>query len=265
MGVIKGYKIMTADMRALINPDMQYELNKVYKYDGELKLCASGYHWSDSVFNAVTSFDVVYLCLFSCKCKCYAIEVDDAGQIIYGVGKNVSDNIRIVSEIPLDEVLRLYDEDIEIEEELSTKGMSKHEHTSNLIRFFTHLFFKYGYSDRYLYEEFVDLVESDFTKKMLTFLCDTSEKRKIFLEALYKFVSSKYFHVQHSLSTDSRVLDKTDYQLSKDELMTAVSRMYKAIGSLSESIGIPLCTRIGYGYRHLRFAWHLKEGDDKDE
>lgn len=150
MGVIKGYKIMTADMKALINPDMQYELNKVYKYDGELRLCASGYHWSDSVFNAVTSFDAVHLYLSGYKCKCYAIEVDDAGQTIYGVGKNVSDNIRIVSEIPLNEVLRLYDEDIEIEEELSAKGMSKHEYTSNLIRFLTHLFFGYGYSNKYL-------------------------------------------------------------------------------------------------------------------
>lgn len=145
MSVIKGYKIMTADMRALINPDMQYELNKVYKYDGELKLCASGYHWSDSVFNAVTSCNVMYLYLSACKYKCYAIEVDDAGQTIYGVGKNVSDNIRIVSEIPLDEVLRLYDEDIENEEELSTKGIGKHE--QNLIRFLTHLIFGYGYSE----------------------------------------------------------------------------------------------------------------------
>lgn len=251
--IFKGAKIMTADMRALINPDMQYELNKVYKYDEPLKLCASGYHWSDSVFNATTSFDVAYLCLYACKCKCYAIEVDDAGQTIYGVGKNVSDNIRIVSEIPLDEVISRYEKDFLI-------ARPKAGYTEALTRFMTNLFYRYGYSDRYLYEEFVDLVESDFTKEMLTEL-DTSEKRKIFLEALYKFVS-KYFYIRHSLSTNSRELDKTDYRLSKDEIMTNVYRMYKSIGSLSESVGIPLCTRTGY--KHLRFARHLKEGDDKD-
>lgn len=252
--IFKGAKIMTADMRALINPDMQYELNKVYKYDEPLKLCASGYHWSNSVYNAVTCFDIVGVCIYMDKCKCYMVEVSNTGQTIYGGGKNVSDNIRIVSEMPLDEVLSRY------EEEFSIVRPKKFGYTEAFTRFMTNLFFRYGYSDRYLYEEFVDLVESDFTKEILTEL-DASEKREMFLRLLYRFVS-KYFFVHNKESTNSSESDnKYDYRLSKDEIREVVYRMYESIGSLSDSIGIPLSPPIGY--KHLRFARHLK-GDDKD-
>lgn len=252
--IFKGAKIMTADMRALINPDMQYELNKVYKYDGELKLCASGYHWSNSVYNAVTCFDIMGVCLYVDKCKCYLVEVSDTGQTIYGAGKNVSDNIRIVSEIPLDEVLSRY------EEEFSIVRPKKFGYTEAITRFMTNLFFRYGYSDRYLYEEFVDLVKSDFTKEILTEL-DASEKREMFLRLLYQFVS-KYFYVHNKESTNSSESDnKCDYRLSKDEIREVVYRMYESIGSLSDSIGIPLSPPIGY--KQMRFARHLK-GDDID-
>ena len=264
MGVIKGYKILTADMKALINRYLQYEFYKVYKYDEELKLCASGYHWSNSVFDAASCFKLDQLCLFMDKHKCYEVEIDDTGGIIFGVGKNVSDNIRITAEIPLDEVLRLYDEDLEIEEELSTKGMSKREHNPNFNRFFAHLFFRYGYSDRCLHEEFIDLVESDFTKEILTKRIIDDGQREIFLEQLYQFISS-YFDIHNTLfrKGQSQYNFPSSFDIYyKDEIVTACSLMYKSLWSLYRFTRISIPRK---KYEHLRFARHLKEGDDKDE
>jgi len=52
---VKGYK---AYKKGMVCKDFQYEVGKVYKHEGPLSLCKSGFHFCENPFDVLNYYDL---------------------------------------------------------------------------------------------------------------------------------------------------------------------------------------------------------------
>lgn len=95
---MKGYKAFNKDWTCR---GFQYEVGKTFKYDGELKMCYSGFHFCTNLADCFTyySFD---------KEKTVIAEVEAIGQVIESESdsKCCTDEIKILKELSWSDVLK---------------------------------------------------------------------------------------------------------------------------------------------------------------
>ena len=99
---MKGYKAFNKDWTCR---GFQYEVGKTFKYDGELKMCRSGFHFCTNLADCFTyySFD---------KEKTVIAEVEAIGQVIESESESDSDSkcctdeIKILKELSWSDVLK---------------------------------------------------------------------------------------------------------------------------------------------------------------
>lgn len=100
---MKGYKVFKPDWTTMNN--FQWEVGKTYEHTGDLEICASGFHFCKNLVDCFQYYD------FDPENKVAEVEV--LGKIEVGfsarnvVHKCVTDKIKIVREIPWEEVLTL--------------------------------------------------------------------------------------------------------------------------------------------------------------
>ena len=92
--MIKGYKALSSDMKAVNGNGMTYELGKWYEVDGEIKPCENGFHFCKKLEDTHRYYNLF-------KSRLFEIEAD--GEImetaIYLPTKKVCSRIRLVREI----------------------------------------------------------------------------------------------------------------------------------------------------------------------
>jgi len=93
---MKAYKVFNSEWACR---DFQYEIGKTYKYEGEIKLCESGFHACMKLIDCFRYYD------FDPENK--VAEVEMGGEIIHGDDKSVCSEITIVKELSWGEVLDL--------------------------------------------------------------------------------------------------------------------------------------------------------------
>ena len=93
---MKGYKVFTPDWTCR---GFQYEVGKTYKHDGEMNICHSGFHFCSNPADCFNYYK------FDPDNK--VAEVEALGRVESDGDKSVTDEIRIVREIPWCELLEL--------------------------------------------------------------------------------------------------------------------------------------------------------------
>ena len=93
---VKGYKAFNSDWTGR---DFQYKVGKTYKYDGEIELGATGFHFCQRIKDCFNYYD------FSDNTK--VAEVEAIGLVETWGGSSVTNEIKIVRELTWDEVLNL--------------------------------------------------------------------------------------------------------------------------------------------------------------
>ena len=93
---VKGYKVFNHDWSCR---GMQYEVGKSYEMDVEPIICDRGFHFCQKLENCFEYY------IFDPKSK--VAEVEAYGDVISKDGKSCTNKIKIVREIPWDEVLRI--------------------------------------------------------------------------------------------------------------------------------------------------------------
>ena len=96
MGV-KGYKAFWQDWTCR---GFRYEVGKTYKHEGEIEPCKSGFHFCRELKDCLD-----YYRLDNDEIIVFA-EVEALGKVIDHENKSVTDEIRIVKEIPIEEVMK---------------------------------------------------------------------------------------------------------------------------------------------------------------
>ena len=95
---VKGYKAFNKDWTCI---GFQYEVGKIFKYDGEIKMCDSGFHFCTNLADcfAYYSFD---------KDKTVIAEVEAIGQVLESGSdsKCCTDEIKILKELSWSDVLK---------------------------------------------------------------------------------------------------------------------------------------------------------------
>ena len=93
---MKGYKVFNPDFTCL---GFQYEVGKTYKHDGPIEICRSGFHFCREVADCFYYYD------FDPKNK--VAEIEATGLVESNSDKSVTDEIKIVREIPWEEMLAI--------------------------------------------------------------------------------------------------------------------------------------------------------------
>ena len=93
---MKGYKVFNPDFTCL---GFQYEVGKTYKHDGPIEICRSGFHFCREVADCFNYYD------FDPKNK--VAEIEATGLVESNSDKSVTDEIKIVREIPWEEMLAI--------------------------------------------------------------------------------------------------------------------------------------------------------------
>ena len=96
---IKGYKVFNPDWTCR---GFQYEVGKTFKYDGNIKICGAGFHFCQKASDCFSYYD------FNSKNK--VAEVLATGLVETENYKSVTDEIKIIREIPWEEVLTIVNE-----------------------------------------------------------------------------------------------------------------------------------------------------------
>lgn len=89
--ITKGYKAFDKDFKCR---DLQYEVGKEYKHDGEIKLCAKGFHFCENPFDVLRYYPLI-------GSKFAEIEVMDKVETEEDGNKSVSDHIKIAAQLDL--------------------------------------------------------------------------------------------------------------------------------------------------------------------
>lgn len=98
---IKGYKVFNPDWTCR---DMKYEVGKTYKHDGPISICKAGFHFCQKVADCFSYYR------FDPQNK--VAEVEALGLVESDGTKFVTDEIKIVREIPWVEMLGLVNDGI---------------------------------------------------------------------------------------------------------------------------------------------------------
>nr|DAS66615.1 MAG TPA: hypothetical protein [Caudoviricetes sp.] len=97
--IIKGYKVFNHDWTCR---GFQYEVGKTFKHDGNIEMCGAGFHFCQK---ASDCFDYYR---FDSRNK--VAEVEAIGLVETSGNKSVTDEIKIVREIPWQELLTIVNE-----------------------------------------------------------------------------------------------------------------------------------------------------------
>lgn len=100
-----GYKLLDNNMYAKFN-NMQYKLNKEYVMDRNIALCGYGYHFCDNIEDTL-----LWYITFKDN-RLFEIDTLD-GSVIKGYRKNVSDKIKLIREISIEEIKEYIENNIE--------------------------------------------------------------------------------------------------------------------------------------------------------
>ena len=95
---MKGYKATELDMTCRY---YKFEMNKEFIHDGKLILCRSGFHFCEKLENVFEYYS------FSPRYRFFEVEIPDDANIITDESKSVTNKIKFVREIALDEVKEL--------------------------------------------------------------------------------------------------------------------------------------------------------------
>ena len=97
--IIKGYKVFNPDWTCR---GFQYEVGKTFKHDGNIEMCGAGFHFCQK---ASDCFDYYR---FDSRNK--VAEIEAIGLVETSGNKSVTDEIKIVREIPWQELLTIVNE-----------------------------------------------------------------------------------------------------------------------------------------------------------
>lgn len=97
---VKGYKAFRKNWKCI---HFQYEVGKTYKYEGEMKPCESGFHFCRELKDCLNFYPL------DNNMNVVFAEIEALGKVIDRGNKSVTDEIRIVKEIPIEEVLEQID------------------------------------------------------------------------------------------------------------------------------------------------------------
>ena len=97
--IIKGYKVFNPDWTCR---GFQYEVGKTFKHDGNIEMCGAGFHFCQK---ASDCFDY-----YSFDSRNKVAEVEAIGLVETSDNKSVTDEIKIVREIPWQELLTIVNE-----------------------------------------------------------------------------------------------------------------------------------------------------------
>lgn len=97
--IIKGYKVFNPDWTCR---GFQYEVGKTFKHDGNIEMCGAGFHFCQK---ARDCFDYYR---FDNRNK--VAEIEAIGRVETSGNKSVTDEIKIVREIPWQELLTIVNE-----------------------------------------------------------------------------------------------------------------------------------------------------------
>ena len=103
---MRGYKALNKDMKAIHGDDIQYELNKEYTLDSELRICRNGYHFCKELIN-------VYK-YYSYNSRVFEIDTLD-GDIESDKGniKYCSNRIKLVREVTKEEINKYIEDNLD--------------------------------------------------------------------------------------------------------------------------------------------------------
>jgi len=93
---VKGFKVTNSDMKCR---DFQFELNKEFTHDGDIKLCGAGFHFCLIANNCFNYYD------FNPANRVFEIEA--SGNVEHGDDKSVASTIKFIREISWEEVLTI--------------------------------------------------------------------------------------------------------------------------------------------------------------
>ena len=98
---VKGYKMFNSDWTCR---EFKYEVGKTYKTDEPISLCEKGFHFCKELTQCFSHYDCVTWNKFA--------EVEATGNVIVGEDKFVTNEIRIVREIPFSEIVEIIKQNI---------------------------------------------------------------------------------------------------------------------------------------------------------
>jgi len=94
---VKGYKVFLADWTCM---GFQYKVGKKFVHKGTIEMCSSGFHFCQNICSCFSYYE------FDPKNK--VAEIEASGEVLGSEeDKQVTNTIKIVREIPWDEVLRI--------------------------------------------------------------------------------------------------------------------------------------------------------------
>ena len=97
--IIKGYKVFNHDWTCR---GFQYEVGKTFKHDGNIKMCGAGFHFCQKARDCFNYYR------FDNQNK--VAEIEAIGRVETSGNKSVTDEIKIVREIPWQELLTIVNE-----------------------------------------------------------------------------------------------------------------------------------------------------------
>ena len=98
MKIIKGFKCLDKDMKAVNGDGMQYELNKEYSIDDEITITNKGYHFCDNIKDAMIQYyDVPNFRVFECEAN---------ERILNKENLYCSSNIKLIRELSKEEIIQ---------------------------------------------------------------------------------------------------------------------------------------------------------------
>ena len=97
--IIKGYKVFNPDWTCR---GFQYEVGKTFKHDGNIEMCGAGFHFCQKARDCFNYYR------FDNQNK--VAEIEAIGRVETSGNKSVTDEIKIVREIPWQELLTIVNE-----------------------------------------------------------------------------------------------------------------------------------------------------------
>ena len=94
--ITKGYKVTDSETKCR---GYQFELGKIYSHEGKIEICEAGFHFCLHANNCFNYYD------FNGGNRVFEIEA--TGHTIVGDEKSVCSEIKLIREIPWEEVLRI--------------------------------------------------------------------------------------------------------------------------------------------------------------
>ena len=107
--IMKGYKALSKDMKAIFGNKMKYELNVWYKMEGEIIPCVRGYHFFDNIRDIFILFCNKEYDVYEIEAKGNIIKDDDNYQ-----GKYVCSEIKLVKRLTQEEINKYIEDNLDM-------------------------------------------------------------------------------------------------------------------------------------------------------